>query len=323
MAAVSLYVSNPFRQSRELVDNIDLCGDVSTFKNTITKTVGIEPQKQELIYMGECLEDDGRSLQSYGVEKFVTVFVYEKPNNNGDDQDMDTQQDMNMSLEELQGILSKARNPLYIKSVKRLVKNTDSLKKAVKNIPAVKNDGKVAVLVEDPDLLLCIIETATAEKIIAQYPSLCYVMKHIMSNASLDSSSHPLFSNSNNNDDDEDGELMGIDPAFLAQAELMAANEQGQQGGASSGTAQTANQRNRISATDLANALSFATMTPGAATTSATTTPTNETDQQTEAALEQMRAMGIMDDDLSRRALTMSAGVVEAALNLIFEGALN
>ena len=35
-----------------------------------------------------------------------------------------------------------------------------------------------------------------------------------------------------------------------------------------------------------------------------------------------MRAMGITDDEVSRRALSMSGGVVEAALNLIFEGAL-
>ena len=49
MSAVSLYISNPFRQSRELVDNIDLSGDVSTFKNTITKTVGIEPDKQGML----------------------------------------------------------------------------------------------------------------------------------------------------------------------------------------------------------------------------------------------------------------------------------
>ena len=33
-----------------------------------------------------------------------------------------------------------------------------------------------------------------------------------------------------------------------------------------------------------------------------------------------MRVMGITDDDLSRRALRMTGGVVEAALDLIFEG---
>lgn len=41
-----------------------------------------------------------------------------------------------------------------------------------------------------------------------------------------------------------------------------------------------------------------------------------------ESALEQMRAVGITDAELSRRALTMSEGNVEAAINLIFEGSL-
>ena len=44
--------------------------------------------------------------------------------------------------------------------------------------------------------------------------------------------------------------------------------------------------------------------------------------QYTEA-LAQMRATGITDDLLSRRALEASNGNVEMALNLIFEGALD
>jgi len=338
---VCVYISNPFNRTRQMLSDVDLMENIAMFKSSITDTTGIQPNKQELIYMGECLEDEERSLQSYGVENNVTLFVYEKVELNQGGQDGEAKdEDVSMSVEELKGILSKARNPLYKNSVKHMVKNKESLRKAIKSSSLLKNDRITPALVEDSDLLLNIIETAPAEKIVGSYPGLCVVMKHIISNASLQSSAQQLF-----NDDDEDGELMGIDPAFLAQAEMMAANEQGDQGQSSSSSSaqqqqasrQAANQRHRISATDLANALSFATMTStgtpttpagggGGATNLSTATvepAASENNEQTEVALQQMRAMGITDDELSRRALSMSGGVVEAALNLIFEGALN
>lgn len=42
-----------------------------------------------------------------------------------------------------------------------------------------------------------------------------------------------------------------------------------------------------------------------------------------EEALQQMRAVGINDDSLSRRALIISQGNVESAINMIFEGSLS
>merc|ERR1719427_368236 len=180
--------------------------------------------------MGECLEDEARSLQSYGVENNVTVFVYEKVGEHqGDGEGQGKEEEVTMGLEELQGILSKARNPLYRNSVKHLVKNKEALKKAIKSTTSTKVDRATPALVEDSDLLLAIIESAPAEKILEKYPSLCGVMKHIISNASLESSGHRRYQ-----DDDDDNELLGIDPAFLAQAEMLASSESGEQGSSSS-----------------------------------------------------------------------------------------
>ena len=42
-----------------------------------------------------------------------------------------------------------------------------------------------------------------------------------------------------------------------------------------------------------------------------------------EEPLQQMRAVGIHDENLSRRALMISQGNVETAINMIFEGSLS
>merc|ERR1719450_299790 len=151
--------------------------------------------------MGECLEDEQRSLHSYGIENDVTVFVFEKI-----EHEEEKGEDVAMSLDELQGILNKARNPLYKQSVKWLVKNKESLKKAIKNITSLKNDRVTTALVEDSDVLLAIIETAIPEKLIENYPTLCIVLKNIISNVSMDSSGQQPFQ-----DDDEESEFLGID----------------------------------------------------------------------------------------------------------------
>lgn len=318
-----VYISNPFNRTRLQVSNIDLQNNVAGFKNTITDTIGIQPCKQELVYMGECLEDEQRSLHSYGIENDVTVFVFEKV-----EHEEEKSEDVAMSLDELQGILNKARNPLYKQSVKWLVKNKESLKKAIKNITSLKNDRVTTALVEDSDVLLAIIETAIPEKLIENYPTLCIVLKNIISNVSMDSSGQQPFQ-----DDDEESEFLGIDPAFLAQAEMLAASEEQQASTSQQTPRPAANQqaRHRISASDLANALSFASMTPTGTTvpptttdttTYSSTTTTSVSQEQTETALQQMRALGITDDELSRRALNMTGGIVEAAVNLIFEGTM-
>jgi len=320
--AVCLFVSNPFKSTRLQVSNIDLQNTIAGFKNVITDVIGIHADKQELIYNGGCMEEDERSLLSYGIESNGTIFVFEKIEAAEEEDEGKNKQEFNMSLDELQAILNKAKNPLYKQSVKKLIKNEENLKKAIKHI-TLDTDTITSAFLRDSDLLLSVIETGNAEKILENYPTLCLVLKSIVSNSSMDlSTRQQLFQ-----DDDEESDFLGIDPAYLAQAELLASTEDSLQQQPSTSqqtphpTSSTQQNRHQISASDLANALSFASMAQTTASMPGSTGNV-ENQAQTESALEQMRLMGITDDDLSRRALSMSGGVVEAALNLIFEGTL-
>lgn len=48
---VCVYISNPFNRTRQPLNDVDLGENVAVFKQAITDTTGIEPQRQELIYM--------------------------------------------------------------------------------------------------------------------------------------------------------------------------------------------------------------------------------------------------------------------------------
>lgn len=332
--AACVYIKNPFKTAdRVLVNNIELQNTISLFKKVITDTVGIHAEKQELIYNGGCMEEDERSLSSYGVENNVTIFVYEKVKEDEDeDETIDDKPEPKVTVEEMQIVLNKARNTLYKQSVKKLIKNEDSLKKAIKIVSIPKSDNVTAAFLRDPDLLLSVFESGIVEKLVENY-TLCVVLKSIVANSSMDLSSRSILYQ----DDDEESDYLGMDSAYLAQAELLAGSNddqastsQQQRTPQTTSSASSASSRHQISASDLANALSFASMAQSGSTGTPTTTTaaappppiSAENQAQTEAALEQMRAMGITDDDLSRRALTISGGVVEAAVNLIFEGTL-
>lgn len=177
------------------------------------------------------------------------------------------------------------------------------------NIVSSKMDSVTSALIQDPELLLTVIDSSVAEDLINRYPALCVLLKMILSNVTVDPSAR-IFQ-----EEDDEEDISGIDPALLAQAELFAINEedirqeqQQQQ--------QQADSRNQISASDLANALSVATMNPNERQEAASD------EEDLNVALEQMQTMGITNEELSRRALRMSRGDVEVALNLIFEGTL-
>merc|ERR1712062_491152 len=112
----------------------------------------------------------------------------------------------------------------------------------------------------DPELLLSIFETGIPEKLVENYP-LCMVLKMIVANSSLGLSSRSVLYQ----DDDEEGDYLGMDSAYLAQAELLAGSSDDQASTSQQRTPQTnsstsSSSRHQISASDLANALSFASM---------------------------------------------------------------
>lgn len=124
---VCLFVSNPFKkQSRQKLEVDDFTKKtVADFKKEIKDSVGIKVNRQELIYNGGCLEEETRTLQSYGIENKATIFVYEKY----DEEEKEEAEEITITLDELEDILKKSRNILYRQPVRRIVRNSSIMKK--------------------------------------------------------------------------------------------------------------------------------------------------------------------------------------------------
>lgn len=311
-----LFLLSPFTNTRVQLDDVDLSEDLSSFKLTIKEHVNIEPVAQELVYMGEVLEDDSQSLRTHGIQPNTTVLIMTRP------QPQNTDSEPPVNTEKLYKSLESAiRNPLYKRALRRILKDPDALESLLASAPSIRRDPISMALLLDPDLLATISETVNFERIVSEHPSLALVAEQAISQASADAVVRQQILH--DVDGEEGEEYEGVDPQMLASV------QPGPSAGeaSSSRAGQPSSSGQQISATDLAQALSFANMGIQQAGQVASNTDSGNAQPQggtqvDEASLQQLRSMGIMDDNLSRRALMVSNGDVQAALNLIFEGTI-
>lgn len=302
-----IIICDPLAKKSEQLNNIDLNSSVQTLKDIVSKLTGISQNLQDLVYLGECLNEVDRPLVSYGIEDHVTLYLLNKPLRAKEDEVILH----SVSEDEVVQLLSKAKNPLYRQSIRKYLRNKEHVEKVISDNPVLANDPVISSLLRDSNLLISIIDTATADSIVKEYPLLALALQIIIPKASATPIARSTLLQTNDNDEFEE-----IDLGNLAQAELLASNmgqQQQQQ--------QSSDQRQQISAMDLANALSYASMTPPQ--TQGTPQVNTVSEEQITAALDQMRSVGITDSVVARRALTVTGGSVEAAINLIFEGTIS
>lgn len=317
--AMKVFITDPFSQSTRVLEEVLATSSLSQFKQSIYIEIGVKIEEQELLYLGKVLEDENKTLQSFGIEDNTTVYLFKKL----DDSNHKEEKQQTQTIDEVKTLLSKAKNPAFRQMLKKYLQNKESVKKILSENEFLRKDERVSALLKDPDLSVPVIESISPEKIVNEIPNLGIALKLVLSSLSMTDSigRQALLQNA-----EDEGEYDGVDPALLAQAEMMASNEQQrqrQQQGSSSQQASNQSQAPQISAADLANALSFATMTQDSSL------PMNNVVQQPvppqndqSAAIEQMRNLGVPETE-ARRALAMSNGNVEMAINLYFEGGLN
>ncbi|XP_066924109.1 ubiquitin-like protein 7 [Clytia hemisphaerica] len=320
--ASRLVVTDPFAKSKKTIDEIDLASSLTNFKKSVYVEFGVKVEDQELLYLGQILEDDEKSLQSYGVQNETTIYLFKKL---PEEEPQITEMRPTPSIDEISSLLAKAKNPAFKTMLKKFFQKKENIEKILNENENLKNDDIVAALLRDSDLSAPVLESLTPERIVNEFPNLALALKLVLSKLSATDS----IGRRDLLQDGEDYE--GIDPAYLAQAELMASNEaaiqQNQQQQQSSASSQQNAQQ--ISAADLANALSFATMTQDPATPSSLPfgSPGSQPNRQPQpdftAGIEQMRTEFNISEDVARRALVMTNGNVQMAVNLVFDGSVN
>lgn len=328
--------------TKHLIHGIDLNSKVEELKKIAAEKTNIPIEEQNCVFAGELMKDE-KTLDSYGIQDGFTVYVLRKcPLPEPIEQDAD-----DFPIVEVLPVLEKAiKSPLYRNTVTKILANPDMLEQLIVTTPGLSADPVAMTLLQDPELLEQLVETANVQTVIQEHPSLVQAASYIAAAIAKEGGGEGPSSRHNpsllvGDDYESDDELRGMEPGLLAQAELVAANEERIQSSRGSRSQQ------QITSSLLSSALASAGISQASSSRSNEAGPSRragpstsrqaitrdmvseamvsarnvvQTSSQMQSQLQQLRDMGITDDALSLQALSATDGDVQAALNIIFGG---
>lgn len=316
MAAINVCDRTKMGKTTRLkLNSINLSDKVYSLKQNICKETENSLENIDLIYCGQALKDNS-SIESYGLKSGCTLHVLPKyVESTQENKDFPSATE----IKQIQGVLKAAlANPAYRSAVDSLMNSSEALHNIVESIPGLDSDPSVLSLFQDPDLLLILIHPGNIRRVIEGHPSFIQVAKMV---AAMVSETTP----------DNVRPSAGSNIYSLDQM----SDDEEMPGGSNDG------QRQGITANQLAAALAAATGSPMLPTMSPNSSEGAENQamgpqvithdffqqaiiQAQSAAMqqqvEQMREMGITDENVARQALMATNGDLQAAIDLIFSG---
>nr|XP_022909526.1 ubiquitin-like protein 7 [Onthophagus taurus] len=339
------------------IDNYNLEETVDSFKNEVIKQIGVEKDSIVLMYAGVDLEDD-KSLSSCGIKPGVMIHVLSRPKPkqpqvNKEFSDAELEQ---LVVAFKAFMLSPWLNRTALQRLSR-PELLDMIKAAT---PGLSEDLVACALIQDPDLLVQLSDISIVRTMATKHPTVIDAAKYIAAhlhnvNASIGSSNRPSTSSgysyslealsdedndmeSNNETPRETGRDSGnpltrntsygaITAAQLADAILNSTQN------VNFGT--TPSRSNIITNEMFSNAIQQAFASNPTSNTSLagnlTSTEQNPTENsgiesqsnllvRLQPQLQQMREMGLMNEAVNIRALQVTSGDVQAAVELVFNG---
>lgn len=347
-------IKEVYQTTKHVIEGIELNCTVEELKKIAAEKTNIPVEDQNCIFAGELLQDE-KTLASYGIQDGFTVYVVKKwPDPELLDLDPD-----DVPIAEVMPILEAAiKSHSYRNTVSKILTNPDMLEQLIVTTPGLSADPVAMTLLQDPELLEQLVETANVETVVQEHPSLIQAASYIAAAIAKEGGERPPSRRNHRavvDDYESDEELQGMEPGLVAQAELVAANEERIQSSRSSSSSSgpssgSAAAHQQITSSLLSSALASAGIpqastsrshnlsSPGPSTSSGTSTSRQtitrdmvreamasarsvaHTSSQMQSQLQQLRDIGITDDALSLQALSATGGDVQAALELIFEG---
>ncbi|KAK3738149.1 hypothetical protein QZH41_016647 [Actinostola sp. cb2023] len=335
-------LKEPSSPTKHRLEDIEWNHKVSDVKDRAFQITNIPAAEQNLIYCGQLMKDN-MVLSNYGVKDGCTVFVTRKgPTIEPIERDSNT-----TSVENVMQMLEAAiKSPSYRKTVEKILNNPEMMEQLIAATPGLSEDLTAMALLQDQELLQQVIETADIEQVVKQHPCLIEAASYIAAATATEGGEGRSGLHVRNlhagNDADED--MSDVEPGLLAHAEMIAAQEESIQ------SSQTTRTQSAVTPSMLASALANAglptssagegpststdstqqvtremftdaiatAITDSSSSDSSTRTQQNPSNLQTQ--LQQLRDMGITDDEVSLQALRATGGNVQAALEFIFGG---
>lgn len=343
----TIYVSVRIDQTKQIAERhklsgVNLEGQVETIKKEISQKLNLPQDDLELVCLGKCLKSED-TLESYGIKHGMTIHVLPKQHSEP------APKSSGLSQEEIQQLVIALRtalmNPAFRTMIQQLSK-PEVMENIIAATPGLADDPVALAMLQDPDLLLLLVDPVHIQRVVELHPSLAEAATHIAAAFHEEASSSqgatnatPMISYSLDALSDEDemesdqDQAMGsqmlspgpITPAQLASALAAVAATPGsprttngsQQDGQSSSSHPQAPPSPQLHAPPpTPRGMITSEMFNQAMQHALGVVTQGQTSLQSQ--LQQLRDMGISDDSISLRALEATGGDVHAALELIF-----
>jgi len=208
----SIRIKVAYHNTKHLIDDIEMSCKVLELKQKTAEKTNIPAEQQNFIFAGQLLKDE-KTLDSYGIEDGFTVYVMKKcPEPEPIEQDPD-----DVPIGEVIPVLEAAiKSPSYRNTVEKILTNPDMLEQLTVATPGLSNDHVAMTLLQDPELLEQLVETANVETVIQEHPSLIQAASYIAAALAKEGGGgkHPIRNRSRRagNDYDSDDELRSMEP---------------------------------------------------------------------------------------------------------------
>lgn len=343
----TIYISVRIDESKRIAERhklsgVNLEGQVDSVKREISQKLNVPAEELELICLGKCLKPED-TLESYGIKHGMTIHVLPKQNSEP------VPKSSGLTENEIQQLVIALRtaliNPAFRTMLQQLSK-PEVMENIIAATPGLSEDPIALAMLQDPDLLLLLVDPIHIQRVVELHPSLAEAATHIAAAFHEEASSSqgattaaPVISYSLDALSDEDdmesdqdqamgGQMLSpgqITPAQLASALAAVA--------ATPGSPRSTNgdqQEGQTSTSHLQAPPSPQLHAPPPTPRSMITSEmfnqamqhalgvVTQGQSSLQDQLQQLRDIGIVDDSVSLRALEATGGDVQAALELIF-----
>jgi len=316
------FSTNPHQR----IESVDLTSDVCALRSKICNNLTLISQDVELVYCGRHM-NDSKLLSYYDITPGCTVHVLKKVAS--DPPVVERLDDVQQITKALKRIL-KSRASRHV--LERLLGNEDMIIKLLDATPSLGYDPLALAMFQDKEMLMLTtaMDKDSLQRLLEAHPSLGHAALHLVSSINEEvrqatsstvappSSRRVLYNLDEMSDEEEEEEEEEEGNNFRPAVPPSGS----QQTGTSTGERQITSDFFR-QAMQMAMSSSD-TQSSSTSTMSAQSAPqqqgTSQQPQQhvTEAQLQQLRDMGITDEAVARRALEMTGGDIQLALEFIF-----
>ncbi|RUS90002.1 hypothetical protein EGW08_002269 [Elysia chlorotica] len=314
--------------------SLDLEDSVDCLQKEIKKKLDATASKDidfDILYAGQPLMPE-LTLRSYLLQSYSTVYVVKKfssdsRNNQQIHPEGTGSQPPNVNKGEvIMAMQSALINPEYRKIAERMLNDPETLENIIAATPGLDKDPSVLAMLQEPELLAILVHRNNLDSLLPQHPSFAQAAIAIATAVNEEGAKRGALAHASEN------LTYSMDQMSDEEDDMPRAHRvRGTAGASNITTSQLAAAIQAVTGTGSMGAAgsypSMPSTSQGAPGPSSSAYISNDFFQQamvhaqsasSDAALQQLREMGITDENVARQALAATGGDIQAAIDLIF-----